>query len=287
MSPGSNRRRPPVPPLAPAGGTRRLGAGPAALGRAVGSRSINGHGAHSVRSVVRYDLMQMKEILERLLAGEFTVAEAQRALEANQVEQVDDLARLDPGRMARKGVPEVILASGKTPELCARLALRLVETSGVALVSRVTESHDIALRAAAGGLEFEVFGSGRRLRRGAAPAPSTGAIGVLVAGVAKSHDIALRAAAGGWEFEFFGSGRRLRRGPAPEPSTGAIGVLAAGTSDVDVAEEARMVAESMDVRVLRAYDVGISAVHRLAEPLAAMVRAGIDAGGGVGGGGGR
>ena len=181
--------------------------------------------------VVRYDLMQMKEILERLLAGEFTVAEAQRALEANQVEQVDDLARLDPGRMARKGVPEVILASGKTPELCARLALRLVETSGVALVSRVTESHDIALRAAAGGLEFEVFGSGRR----------------------------------------------LRRGPAPEPSTGAIGVLAAGTSDVDVAEEARMVAESMDVRVLRAYDVGISAVHRLAEPLAAMVRADIDA----------
>jgi NCAIR mutase (PurE)-related protein len=180
---------------------------------------------------VRYDLIQMKEILERLLAGEFTVAEALRALEAERVEQVGDLARLDPDRMARKGVPEVILASGKTPELCAQLALRLVESSGVALVSRVSESHDTALRAASGGLEVEAFGSGRRLRRGA----------------------------------------------GPESATGAIGILAAGSSDVDVAEEARMIAETMGVRVSCAYDVGLSAVHRLAEPLAAMLRADIDA----------
>jgi NCAIR mutase (PurE)-related protein len=33
----------------------------------------------------------------------------------------------------------------------------------------------------------------------------------------------------------------------------------------------------MGVRVLRAYDVGISAIHRLAEPLAAMVEADVDA----------
>jgi NCAIR mutase (PurE)-related protein len=180
---------------------------------------------------VRYDLIEMKEILERLLAGEFTVAETLRALEATRVEQVANLARLDPDRMARKGVPEVILASGKTPELCAELALRLFESSGVALVSQVGESHDAALRAAAGPLQIDVFGSGRRLRKGA----------------------------------------------APEQARGAIGILAAGSSDVDVAEEARMVAETMGVRVFRAYDVGISALHRLAEPLAAMLRADIDA----------
>ena len=38
-----------------------------------------------------------------------------------------------------------------------------------------------------------------------------------------------------------------------------------------------MVAETMGVRVIRAYDVGISALHRLAEPLAAMVEADVDA----------
>src|ERR1700680_1614158 len=106
----------------------------------------------------------MKEILERLLAGEFSVDEALHALEANRVEQLSELARLDPDRGARKGVPEVILAPGKTPSVTAELALRLVQTRGVALVSRVSASHDVALRRATAGLELDIFGSGRRLR---------------------------------------------------------------------------------------------------------------------------
>jgi NCAIR mutase (PurE)-related protein len=175
----------------------------------------------------------MKEILERLLAGEFSVDEALRALEAEHVEQVGELARLDPDRMRRKGVPEVVLAPGKAPALTAELAVRLLDHAGLALVSRVGAEHDEALRAAA------------------------------------------RAAGAG--VDVFGSGRRLRRAEAPGPGTGAIGILTGGSSDVDVAEEARMVAETMGVRVLRAYDVGISAVHRLAEPLAAMVEADVDA----------
>src|SRR5258708_16542782 len=108
----------------------------------------------------------MKEILERLLAGEFSVDEALRALEAERVEHVGELARLDPYRMRRKGVPEVVLASGKTPELTAELALRLLDVTGVALVSRVTAEHDSGLAAAGpDGVHIDVFGSWRRLRR--------------------------------------------------------------------------------------------------------------------------
>jgi len=43
----------------------------------------------------------MKEILERLLAGEFSVEEALRALEAEHVERVGELARLAPDRTRR------------------------------------------------------------------------------------------------------------------------------------------------------------------------------------------
>ena len=174
----------------------------------------------------------MKKILERLLAGEFSVDEALRALDAERVEQVGELARLDPDRMRRKGVPEVILATGKTPALTAELALRLLDVTGVALVSRVTPEHDAALTA-------------------------TAAQGVTI--------------------DVFGGGRRLRRADLAEPTSGSVGILTGGSSDVDVAEEARMVAETMGVRVLRAYDVGVSALHRLAEPLEAMVEAGVDA----------
>jgi NCAIR mutase (PurE)-related protein len=54
---------------------------------------------------------------------------------------------------------------------------------------------------------------------------------------------------------------------------GRIGVLTAGTSDVPVAEEARLIAEEMGCDVYTAYDVGVAGIHRLFEPLAEMVAA--------------
>jgi NCAIR mutase (PurE)-related protein len=62
------------------------------------------------------------------------------------------------------------------------------------------------------------------------------------------------------------------------PRTGGrIGVLTAGTSDVRVAEEARLVAEEMGCEVATLYDVGVAGLHRLLEPLAAMLREGVAA----------
>ena len=74
----------------------------------------------------------------------------------------------------------------------------------------------------------------------------------------------------------YGTARRLRRGEPPAAGGGRVGLLAAGTSDVGVAEEARMVAEAMGARVTRAYDVGVAALHRLAEPLATMTADDVD-----------
>ncbi|MBI0583185.1 MAG: nickel pincer cofactor biosynthesis protein LarB [Methanomassiliicoccus sp.] len=61
------------------------------------------------------------------------------------------------------------------------------------------------------------------------------------------------------------------------PPRGRIGILAAGTSDLRAAEEARTVAEAMDVEVMTAYDVGIAAFHRFLDPLAGMLEQGVDA----------
>ena len=44
---------------------------------------------------------------------------------------------------------------------------------------------------------------------------------------------------------------------------GKILVLSAGTSDIDVAEEAAVVAEAMGNKVKRLYDVGVAGLHRL------------------------
>jgi NCAIR mutase (PurE)-related protein len=54
----------------------------------------------------------------------------------------------------------------------------------------------------------------------------------------------------------------LRQGRAPR-AAGHIAVVAAGTSDLPVAEEARVTAEVMDQRVMTHYDVGVAGLHRL------------------------
>ena len=52
------------------------------------------------------------------------------------------------------------------------------------------------------------------------------------------------------------------------PTTGGrIAVLTAGTSDIPVAEEARLVAEEMGCSVATLYDVGVAGLHRLLSPL--------------------
>ena len=45
--------------------------------------------------------------------------------------------------------------------------------------------------------------------------------------------------------------------------TGSLAVLCAGTSDLPVAEEAAVTAESMGAQVTRIYDVGVAGLHRL------------------------
>lgn len=183
-----------------------------------------------------YDL-SVREVLERLLAGEFTVEEALRALDAHHVDIAGDLARLDPDRLRRKGVPEVIYSPGKAPEVTVELAARMFDAAGQVLISRVEPATDVLLRdlAATRGATYRAYGGSRRL-------------------VARDGDNA-----------------------TDHSPPGGVGILAAGTSDIDVAEEARMVVDAMGIACQHAYDVGASALHRLETPLKRMLASGVDA----------
>lgn len=58
----------------------------------------------------------------------------------------------------------------------------------------------------------------------------------------------------------------------PRKKSGAkVGVMAAGTSDIGVAEEARLVAEAMGCTAIVSYDVGIAGMHRLFPVLKEML----------------
>jgi NCAIR mutase (PurE)-related protein len=65
----------------------------------------------------------------------------------------------------------------------------------------------------------------------------------------------------------------LSRGAAPALTGGIVAVITAGTSDIRVAEEAKIIAEEMGCEVRTAYDVGAAGIHRLFPALKPMLSA--------------
>lgn len=57
---------------------------------------------------------------------------------------------------------------------------------------------------------------------------------------------------------------------------GKIGVITAGTSDIPVAEEARVVAEEAGCEVLTSYDVGVAGIHRLFSQVRRMIESNVE-----------
>jgi NCAIR mutase (PurE)-related protein len=58
---------------------------------------------------------------------------------------------------------------------------------------------------------------------------------------------------------------------------GKVGILTAGTSDVGVAEEARLMCEAMGCQCICSYDVGIAGIHRLFPIVKKMIHDDVDA----------
>jgi pyridinium-3,5-biscarboxylic acid mononucleotide synthase len=127
----------------------------------------------------------VRDVLRRLLAGEITEEEAISELRQVQLEELGGRARLDLGRFLRRGIPEVVLASGKAPNDAARLVVAMAGRLGQGLISRMTADHREALseQAAAAGMRvIDYAASARVLRPGFAPEATGGKVGILTAG---------------------------------------------------------------------------------------------------------
>lgn len=175
----------------------------------------------------------MRDVLRRLLAGELDEETALAEIRRIQLDELGGRARLDLGRYLRRGIPEVVLASGKSPREAAQLAVAMAESQGQGLVSRMTDVHREAVAEEAA-------------RRG---------LTVI---------------------DYAASARVIREGYSPEPVDGKVGILTAGTSDVPVAQEARMVVEACGVESRLEADLGVAGLHRFVSPLAAMLEWGAD-----------
>jgi pyridinium-3,5-biscarboxylic acid mononucleotide synthase len=127
----------------------------------------------------------LDDLLADVAAGRLTAAGGAERLRHLGYVSVGDFAFLDVSRAARKGVPEVVYAEGKSVEQVVAIVLRLLEHDAVVLCSRVSDEQAVALAAAVkdGGVEHDPRSRVVVVRRAGAPPPQVrGAVGVLAAG---------------------------------------------------------------------------------------------------------
>ena len=124
----------------------------------------------------------MRDLLEAVAAGDLSPAEAETRIQGYVV---GEAGRFDAAREQRRGIPEAILAEGKTPEQVAELAAVAVETTDRAIVTRASDDHVAALEAAfeAGSASIDRRRSTVLVRSPAYEPPSLSAtVGIVTAG---------------------------------------------------------------------------------------------------------
>lgn len=168
----------------------------------------------------------MREMLERVAAGELTPEQAEGMLVGPGFTDLG-FAKVDTQRAARTGAGEVVYGAGKTAEQIAKICRALAAAGQLCvLVTRLDAEKarevDCLLAQADGevpaGFAFEYR-----------PTPKLGIYGAI---------------------------------PAPARAS-YVAVACAGTSDLYCAEEAAVTAEVLGSRVVRLYDVGVAGIHRL------------------------
>ena len=167
----------------------------------------------------------LRKLFEYVRKGKLSPDEAVNRLRHLPFEDLG-FAKLDHHRALRQGMPEVILAEGKTPRQTAEIFSRLAAHGGNVLATRATEEQYRAVAAKVSEAEYRPLARAIVLKR---------------------------------DHKRYGKG--------------VIVVVSAGTSDIPVAEEAVVTAETMGNSVQHIYDVGVAGIHRLLAHRGALTKA--------------
>ncbi len=184
----------------------------------------------------------MRDTLEKLRRGEISVEEAEASIRDAASIDIGGLANFDTHRERRTGVPEVILAEGKQPEHLLPIIEAVVHKKGKAIITRVARESAESIKAFANEHSYECIHNEK-------------ARAVVVK---KANDAKVG----------------LERNE-DHSRLGKVAVITAGTSDIPVAEEAKLIAEELGCKVFSEYDVGVAGIHRTFAALAKLKKEGV------------
>ena len=186
----------------------------------------------------------MKEILKSLAEGKISIEECETLLKAENIRQLDDVAQIDTSRRDRTGFPEAILADSKDYDDLLTIIKRFFEQQESDDNSIELKNNIIITR-----LSKERYES-----------------------LEKDLDYLFEK---GIKFDYNKRAKILiiYKDSLVEfnPEYGKVGLLTAGTSDIPIAEEAKVIVEQGGCEVISSYDIGVAGIHRLFPQIAHMV----------------
>ncbi len=127
------------------------------------------------------DSTSLDALLEAVAAGHVGPAEAAERLRVDPAEELG-FATLDHHRALRDGLPEVVLAIGKTPAQVATIGERIFAQARRLLVTRIDDAQLHALREALPAIEHDEHGRCAWLDPN--PLPACGSVAIVTAGTA-------------------------------------------------------------------------------------------------------
>jgi NCAIR mutase (PurE)-related protein len=206
-------------------------------------------------------MISTRAILKAVKDGKISVDEAQKMLKLDAIAIVDDIARLDPSRYYRRGVPEIIYGKSKSPEQIAAILSRLIkyrldhDRFSPIIVSRISRS------------TFEFVRSNLWEKKEKS---------MLMMRVKNRKGENGREMNGGFRLNYYPDAlmatvsfarRKETGGDVVEKDRGRVCLLSAGTSDIFAIKEAQIILSLMGCKVKIFNDVGVAGLHRIAGPI--------------------
>ena len=178
----------------------------------------------------------MKDILERLVNGELNIDEAENLLNANNILEFDEIAKIDIGRNRRTGFPEAIFSPSKDYDDLILIIKKIMENKDDDLIITKLSKDRYEKILDDLGRDTYIYDYNKRAQ-------------ILI----------------------------IRKELKEKEINAKIGIITAGTSDINVAEEARVIVEEGGCEAITSYDVGVAGIHRLFPQIAHMVEEGVRA----------
>ena len=180
----------------------------------------------------------MREILEKLINGEIDLESAENLIKSQTILEFDEIAKLDGNRQNRAGFPEAVFAPSKDYEDLLLIIKRYFESENPQNLIITKLSNE----------RYEKLGNDLNYL--------------------KSE---------GLMFDYNKKGQILiiRVDENKSEPLAKIGIITAGTSDINVAEEAKVIVEEGGCEAIASYDIGVAGIHRLFPQIAHMIKEGV------------